>query len=119
MPHPVQGSDSQLSGKTWVSSCVARALILSRRILKPSRQMVGSAPHRNGVTFCGVMEALWRPDDYLLGGKTFPLEQKELAMSRPKSGRRSLAADHLLKEETAGPCLDLRVSILVPRDWQC
>lgn len=47
------------------------------------------------------------------------MEQKELAMSRPKSRRRILAADHLLKEETAGPCLDLRVGTLVPRDWQC
>ena len=37
---------------------------------------------------------------------------EELAMSRPESGRRSLAANHLLKEEAAGPCLDLGVSTL-------
>lgn len=40
-------------------------------------------------------------------------------MSRPKSWRRILAVDHLLKEDTTGPYFDFRVSTLVLRDLHC
>lgn len=47
----------------------------------------------------------------MLGGKNFLLKQKELAVSRPKSWKQSRAADRLLKEEAAGPCLDLIIPV--------
>lgn len=65
------------------------------------------APYRNGVIFGKEVEALRRPDGYLLGGKGSRGTGNVKARVREEA-----SGSHLLKEGAAGPCLDLGVSTL-------